>query len=299
LNPSTNLPEGNTAKPPSVDDRLALEAGLEKVVYHVGPVDVPTGLKADDMINRPLIMNFQMDKPVWVVGFKPRVVDSKGTELPSRLLHLAIVSNLHEDNPLCTDAGNGNPFMVATSLLTEVNLPQGYGYPLLATDPIESRVMLANETNEAYTDVYFEFTLLVKKMDDFANYQDVKPLLVEIDPCKHETVEIAPKDSVDFSASFEMPLESSLIVANGVLEDFGSAIELSVAGSAEPFWRAESVLDESFKITELAGNPFTDAGAVKFKEGDQVDINVAYDNFSETWIRGATAAALMYLAPKD
>jgi len=290
---------GATDSPSAVEDRLALEAGLKRIVYHVGPVDLPAGLKADEMLEKPLVMNFQTDEAVWVVGFSPRVVDIRGSELPSDLLHFAVVSNMHESNPLCTDAGGGNPFVAATAMLTEVNLPNGYGYPLLPTDQLEARVMLKNESDENFVDVFFELTLAVRSMGEMANLRDVRPMLVELDPCNHETTSVAPGEFVEVNATYQMPDDAALIVAHGVLEDFGSMVELTAKDETEPFWKSEASLDEEHHILEMSDNPFEDTAGIPFKEGDLITLNVAYDNISDSWLYGATAAAMIYVAPNE
>jgi len=63
-------------------------------------------------------------------------------------------------------------------MLTEINLPQGYGYPILANDPLEAKVVLKNESSETYIDVYFELTLVVRPMNEMAGLKDVKPMLL-------------------------------------------------------------------------------------------------------------------------
>lgn len=282
-----------------VDDRMALEVGLKKLIYHVGPVDIPAGMPADEMLEKPLVMNFQTDEPVWAVGFAPRVVDSKGNELPRELLRFAIVSNMHEENPLCSDAGGGNPFVASTGTLKEINLPQGYGYPILPTDPLEAKVVFQNESREAYVDVFFEVALLVRPMGELANLKDVKPMLVEVDACKHSTVSVAPGEFSDFTATYQMPEASSLIVAYGVIQDYGTAVELSAQDEAAPFWRAEAAQDENHRIISLTGDPFEDPAGVQFGEGDSITIGVEYDNTSKSWVDAATAAAMVFVTPKE
>ncbi|MBT3182545.1 MAG: hypothetical protein HN337_08580 [Deltaproteobacteria bacterium] len=298
-NYSDGGPEVAPDSSPAIKDRLALEAGLKKIVYHVGPVDIPRGLKSEDMLEKPLIMTFQTDEPVWLVGFSPRVVDANGSKLPSELLHSAIMSNLHEENPLCSDAGGGNPFAAATSMLTEIELPQGYGYPILSTDPLEARVVLQNGSSESYVDVYFELTMLVKPMSEMTKLKDVKPMLIEIDPCTHEAADVAPGKFVEFNATYEVPDDANLIVAHGLLESYGSTVELVARDEATPFWSADANLDEEHRIVSLEGDPFEDSQGVFFKEGDAITMDISYDNSSDEWLDGVTAAAMVYLAVQE
>jgi hypothetical protein len=298
--PNFLAPEANISpSSPSVNDRLALETGLEKIVYKVGPVDLPTGMQVEEMLTKPIVMNFQTDKPMWVVGFLPKMVDAKGNELPAELLHLAVISNLHEDNPLCKDAGDGNPFAAATSMLREINLPAGFGYPVLKSDPLRMKIILKNQTAEAFSDVYFELAMLIRPMDGFAELKDVKPLLVELDPCNHDTMSVAPGKFIEMTATYDMPLGASLVVAHAILGDFGSSVELSSGDNPEPFWLAEATTDENRKIVKLEGDPFVDSNGVTFKAGDSITMNVTYDNFSDEWLNSAPAAAMIYLVPES
>lgn len=283
--------------PPSVDENLAEQAGVQRIIYHVGPVDLPAHTDAQVMIDRPLSMRFQTERELWVTGFTPKVVNANGEELPAELLHQAIVSNMHEENPLC--AGSPNPFFIASSMLTELNLPQGYGYPVLPTDPIEARVVLKNPTDTNYIDVFFEFALTAKSMNELSNLKDVKPVLLEPSPCDHAAMEAPPREFKNQNATYQVPMESSLVSANGILQDFGAAVELTKGTEAMPFWRAESVLDENHRVTALTGNPFEDAEGINFSSTDRITIGISYDNTSDAWLRGATAAAMIYLAPKD
>jgi len=284
---------------PAIADRLALEAGLKKIVYHIGPVNLPRWLESGEMLERPLVMTFQSDEPVWMVGFSPRVVDLKGSALPSDLLHMAILSNLHEENPLCSDAGGGLPFAMATSMLTDINLPQGYGYPILSTDPMEARVSLKNESSTEYQDVFFELTLLVKPMNEQSNLKDVKPMLLELDPCGHSAASIAPNDFAELSASFEASEDVAVVAAHGALSNFGSSIEVGVADDGVPFWRADAKLDSENKLLDLEGNPFVEPQGISVSEGSSMVLSVTYNNTSDKWLRGAPAAAMIYATPKE
>ena len=294
--PSADEP-APAASAPSVDEVLARESGRERIVYHVGPVDLPAGTSAEAMLGKPLTMRFQTDKAVWVTGFTPKVVDANGGELPSELLHHAIVFNMHEENPLC--AGTPNAFLLAGSTMTEVALPHGFGYPVLPTDPIEAKVVLSNPTDTDYADVFFEFTLITRPMGDLAKVRDVKPVLVELEPCTHEPMKVEPRAFVKRDAEYQAPVTGSIIAANGVLGDFGAAVELTARDELMPFWRAEGVLDDERRVIALTDNPFTDPEGHPFSQGDKIKFGASYDNSSDGWLRGATAAAMIYVAPKD
>lgn len=290
--PLSGLPEA-----PSVGEDLAKKVGVERIIYHVGPVDLPAGQTAEAMLDKPLAMRFQTDKAIWVTGFVPRVVDAGGKELPAGLLHQALVFNMHEENPLC--AGAPNPFAMATSLMTEVELPQGYGYPVLPADPIEARATLKNLTDESYSGVYFEIALITRPMSDLANMKDVRPIYLELDPCSHSPMEVEPRAFVQKSATYQVPDNGEIVVAHGALQDFGAQVWLITGKDVMPFWKAEGLQDEAHHLTALTDNPFIDAEGVAFKAGDHITVGVSYDNASDAWLKGATAGAMVYLAPRE
>lgn len=284
--------------PSVVEDRLALEAGLERIVYHVGPIDLPAGLSVKDMSEKPLTMSFQTSKAVWVVAFTPKIVDINGTELPSDLLHMAVVSNMHEENAFCADAGGGNPFAVSGALLESVSLPEGYGYPVLSSDPIQARVVLKNDSDKTYNDVFFELTLAVKPMGEFASLKDVRPFYVEPSPCDHAETDIAPKQFSEIESSFTVPFDSSVVAVQGVLGDFGSNLSLFSGEDLDPIWSANAELGEENEIVSLDSTPIKDAGSIVVKEGSVIKMSASYDNRSNSWIHKAPAAVMVYAAPK-
>ncbi len=291
--------DGPIADPNLVNDRLALDRGLEKIVYHVGPVELTAGLRAEEMAEKPLVMHFQLEKSAWAVAFSPRVVDSKGRPLPGELLQMAIVSNLHEENPFCAEAAAGNPFMATNSLLASVSLPDGYGYPILASDPLQARVVLKNPTETSYTDVFFEITLAVLPMGEFTSLRDVSPYYVELSPCDHKPASIAPAEFFEIEASYQVPRSADVVAVQGFIGDFGATLDLFAKGAQNPFFSAVANLDEESKITSLYQGDFGEGGAYALKAGDELTLRATYDNRSKGWIHSAESAAMLYASPKE
>lgn len=288
-----------TDTPPAVNEQLAAQAGLQKIIYHIGPVDLKAGTEPTQMLERPLVMRFQMDQPMWIIGFEPKVVDAHGNELSSSLLHHALLFNMHEENPICSSGATGNPFAAATSLLTKITFPEGYGYPILSTDPIESQVVLQNPTDRDIFDVYYEVTVLAKPMNEFVLLKDVAPVLIDFDPCTHATLEVPPGEFSKRQASYTLTETGSLIMAHGLLQNYGASVELNKGKEALPFWRAESRLDDQHQIQDLLNNPFEDPAGIPFLKGEAITVGVTYDNASSQWINEAFSGAMIYLAQED
>lgn len=294
---SSNLPDGSTNNAEGFQPK----AVVQKLVYHVGPANLLAGQGADEMAEKPIKLNFQVSEPVWIIAFEPKILDANGRELPGRLLHKAILSNKHDENPVCSGGGSGNPFAVATSTLTKVELPEGFGYPLIPEDPLEAKVTFQNGTGQDYTDVTFAFELTAIPMDKTAGFNDVKTILLDTDPCEYKPIALEPGKFLEKSQTFTIAKGGSLMVANGVLSDYGVSVALTHQNEGKatlvPFWRAEAEFDESHQIINLSPNPFIDMAGKKIANGDKLTLGVTFDNYSDEWKNAATGAAMIYLAP--
>lgn len=268
-------------------DDLKNPQSVQKLVYHVSSASGP--------------LSFQVLEPVWVTGFASKVIDSKGNLLPGRLIQKALLFNRGEENPLCAQAQNGNPFAMATSTLTPVVLPEGFGYPLMPQDQLLAKVAFNKAGLEEYSDVIFSFELTAIPMGKAKTIKDLQPFLLDQDPCDYKPASIEPGAFVEKNKTFTLPDAGSLIIANGLLSDYGVSVSLAHQTgnnlTAVPFWRAEALLDEERHIINLSDNPFLDPSGKKMKKGDKLTLGIAFDNFSDAWHNEATGSALVYIAP--
>ncbi|MBI5299661.1 MAG: hypothetical protein HY877_05140 [Deltaproteobacteria bacterium] len=306
-NPSSTSPGGVGVSSTNAGSQNNFDFGnqisVQKMIYHVGPVDLPAGQSVDVMLDKPAILRFQVTEPVWVIGFEPKVINGDGKALTGQLLYKALVVNKHESNPVCASGNSGNPFAVATSTLTKVELPEGFGYPILPKDPLEAKVVFHNPTDKDYSGVVFSFEIQAIPMEKGKGISDVKAMLLDTDPCNHKPIAIEPGAFVEKSHTFTIPNNGNLMVANGLLSDYGVAVSLTHQegdkASLVPFWRAEATLDETHRIIDLTPNPFIDPAGKKIAQGDKLTLGVSFDNFSEKWHNEATGSAMVYLAPSD
>lgn len=275
----------------------------QKMIYHVGPADLLAGEPVEPTLDSAETLTFQVSEPVWVTGFTPKVVDSNGQELPGQLLHKAILFNKRESNPMCTTGNGGNPFAVATSALTKVQLPEGFGYPLLPDDPLEAKAVFLNKSNQDYLGVMFEFELETIPMEQVQAYSDVRAMLLDPDPCEHKPLTLEPGEFSETNKTFTVPEGGHLMVANGILSNYGVAVSLTHSEGGDisvvPFWRAEAQLDAHHQIVDLTPNPFLDPDGKQIRAGDKMTLGVTFDNFQDSWNNEATGGAMIYLAPEN
>ncbi|MFH1654439.1 MAG: hypothetical protein ABIE74_10365 [Pseudomonadota bacterium] len=293
-----NSPDFNNSNSPSNSDdsETIVRTDLKEFIFHIGPIDLKPNTDPTEMLDKPLTMKFQVGEPVWVIGFKPAVVDGLGKKLPGELIHRAIIYNQHESNPLCSEAKKGNPIMIASSALTEIEFPLGYAYPLLPSDPLQVEVVLQNETEGGFLGVTFELKLITKPMNEFVKMKDLKPVMVDLDPCEHKPIKIEKDEIVEKAKTFRIENASRLILANGILQDYGVTLAISKDTDPIPFWRAQAELDENYRIKNLENNPFIDPKGVAMKKGEAITFQCSFNNASKRWYNAAAAGAIMYLS---
>lgn len=293
---STN--NASSSQSESQFDSLKNPQSIQTLIYHVGPTDLP----ANRAITQAKNLNFQVAEPVWVVGFEPKVIDANGNKLPGFLLNKAVIINKNESNPLCTSASAGNPFAMATSSLTKIEFPKGFGYPLLPDHQLEAKVHFQNQPDQDYTGVAFSFELITVPMEKAKNIRDIQTLLLDPDEsCEFKPIKIEPGAFVEKSKTFTIPFNGELLVADGLLTDYGVAVSLTHHEgsniSVTPFWRAEAKMDETHHIVELSDNPFFDPSGKELHQGDKITLGVSFDNFSDTWHDQASGSAILYISP--
>jgi len=278
---------------PSQGGIPSVSTSLQKLTYKVGPFNLPAGQRAETMWESPGSIDFQTNDPLWVVSFEPTIEDGGGNELPPELLHLAILANSSERNPLCTEKDVANPFMAATSVTKKIALPDGIGYPVNPTDQLDAKVILQNPTAQDYSNVYFKFQITAVPMKNAKGYKDVAPLMLNVDPCDYYPISVAPKEFLKKGADFIVPESGLLTKAYGLLQNYGVSVALSAKDQPTPFWDAKARQDQDHKIIELT--PFEDPAGIPLKSGDGISLTVVYDNPVDSWQNNATGAVMAYI----
>ncbi len=267
---------------------------LQKMTYQLGPFDLPAGAKASAMRENPARITFSVDEPMWITTFVPQVEDADGNTLPSSLLHLAIISNDSENNPLCGDQQSGSPIAAATSSLEKIELPKGFGYAVLPEDQLEATVVLQNPRDEDYHTVYFKFTLIGEPMRVSKLTRDVFPMMLDADPCGHKPSAIEPSGYTKQQQRFTVPESGKLVAAYGLLQDYGIGLDLTRESEGKPFWSVAAKINQQHNVISIPS--FVDPDGVAFNAGDGLLMTVSYQNFSDRWFNDATNAAMVYLA---
>lgn len=296
--PNLSMKDGQseTAKP-NIGAGPVTTTNVQKLTYKVGPFSLPAGQKAEIMWESPGSITFQTDEPLWLTSFESSIEDGSGDGLPGNLLHLAVLENSSEKNPFCSDKEVPNPFIAVNSVTKEIEMPEGVGYPVLPSDQLSAKVILQNPTAQDFNGVYFKFTLTALAMKAAKNFKDVMPMMFNIDPCNYAPLAVAPKSFVRKRASFILPEDGLLTKAYGLLQDYGVGVSLTEKEQPTPFWESKAELSSDHRIVSLA--PFEDPAGLPFKAGDEISLDVIYDNQADQWQSAATGAVMAYLVRTD
>lgn len=273
------------------------ESGLVVYSYHMGPFDLPAKNSVGKIPTKSSNFNFSVEDPVWINKFEPSIEDAEGNPLPEELVHQLILVNHAEENTFCTTKQTGNPFAAVTSNMERIELPEDHAYLLMPTDPLEASVTLKNPTGTDLFGVYIKFKLVGESVEDTKIVNDVKPMLIDIDPCEHKPISIAPGQYVEKTKDVFAPESGSVVKAYGLLQNYGVSVSLYANGETEPFWQGVAEIDENYEVETL--KPFEDPAGVLLNRGDKLSLTVAYDNVSDQWYDSATGAAMVYLARSD
>jgi len=295
--PDLSLAEIKTPTPSISENGPSTSTSVQKLTYKVGPFVLPAGQKAQVMWDAPGSITFKTEEPLWVTSFESSIEDSSGGELPSSLLHLAVLTNASEKNALCTDKEVANPFVAATSITKNIDMPDGAGYPVLSEDQIDAKVVLQNPTSHDFSGVYFKFEITAVPMKAAKNIKDVMPMLLNVDPCDYSPMAVAPKEFVKKEVRFIVPENGLLTKAYGLLQDYGVGVALLEKGQPAPFWEGKAELTGDHKIVSIP--VFEDPAGVPLKAGDEISMQVAYDNQAERWQDGAIGAVMAYITRTD
>ena len=132
-------------------------------------------------------------------------------------------------------------------------------------------------------------------MNEFGKMKVLKPVLLDLDPCNHKPINVAAQEITERAATYALESDGSLLLAHGVLQDFGVTIALTKKSDAIPFWRSQANLDDYFQVQSLSNNPYIDPAGIPFKKGDTITISLAFNNPTDKWSKNATAGAIVYL----
>src|SRR3989338_4447145 len=69
----SNAATGAVTKAPGA--QIPVTTGeIQKLVYNVGPIDLPAGTQVEQSLKKPATLNFQVSEDVWMVGFTTIII---------------------------------------------------------------------------------------------------------------------------------------------------------------------------------------------------------------------------------
>ena len=249
----------------------------------------------------------------YVVGMSADVVDAAGNVVPAHhvMLHHVVFGKVMYPDLTCSSFrgydGSATPFPVQRFYAegeehAQIVLPDGYGYPNLATDVWGVLYMLMNHHAFDQT-VYLRYTVRYVTGEALT---PVKPYWFDVRNCSADPIFTVPgtggKDSTYAQhADFRMP-EGGWFVAGGAhLHGGGLSLDISDAScgaslyTSYPTWGGLEPVPIMHEPGPLAMTQFSDAVGRPVRAGDDVRITATYDD-SRPHMR-VMGIALLFLAP--
>lgn len=266
----SDVPGASAANPGllEVADRRA-EGVLE---LRVGPFFLPHGMP--HMRAPAQFMEVPFDG--WIHGFRWRLVDRDGNELPDRFLHHVNVIDVDHRELFSPIARR---IMAAGRETKAQSLPQILGVPVEKGDRWAVVVMLANSTGEdhprAYLELELEFSLpddhLVNPRNVFPFYTDVMP------PVGDKSFPVPPGRTVKSWTGSPL-VDARLLALGGHLHDYGKELRLEEASSGDVLWSVEPETEGPHHVKRVPVSELWMRGGIKVEKERDYRVVAVYQN---------------------
>lgn len=295
-------------------------AEIKQYEFRYGPVSVgPYQVLQKDM-------TFNIPKPDvdgYVTAMDVDVVDAEGKQVPINrlMLHHIVFATYGRGDRTCNeftawDSQSTLPawaerFYAAGEERAKMRLPQGYGYPVKASEQWLMTYMMMNHRNR--TDrAFIEYNVTV---DTNPNLKPVEPYWLDVEDCKFDPVyDVAGGkrrgSTHTHTKTWTVPKAGRIVAAGGHLHGGGKDLTLRRRGCPgggeiyssrpvwgsrrHPFYNVRPILHEPGPI-HMSG--FTSAQGAPVAAGEQVVLESNYDAaLPHTRVMGILIA---YLAPDD
>ncbi len=216
---------------------VRVDAGKHTVVLTAGPWSVapnPEGYAASahSHHSQPALQEFTWPVNGWVRGFKLRVIDAAGRDLPRALIHhLGVVNFARRQLVL----GAPERLLAIGQETGDAHLPATVGIPVTAGMPMGITMGWFNETSATIPDARIELTIEYLPANQNPAPISVLPLVVSV--IKEVGVPSGfdiPPGASSWQADFHVPMNGRVLGAGAHMHDNGVEVSLLDASFPNP-----------------------------------------------------------------
>jgi len=221
-----------------LEQKLDEEAHV--ITLREGPMNLPARTSHMHAAQPPdLVWTIPVDG--WLLGYTPRLVDSRGGAVPGSLLHHTAFWNVRRPDFLCRNKEE-HIFGAGGEMNVWPPLPS-YGYRVHKGDQVRIETMVHNPTGTGHPAVWLEVAISYAPFDSAAPIKSVYPAWIDVQECRSSGYDLPPGKSSK-TGFVTLPFGGALLGVGGHLHDYGRELLLRDAAARREIARLDAAVDQ-------------------------------------------------------
>jgi hypothetical protein len=229
--------------------------------------------------------DFRIDEPVWIIGYRTEILDSKGR--PPRENYLC--HTFFGDQRVTQHQDQELKGIYSDAFTPEVRLPDGFGI-LLTPDESLHWMPMFNNRDPQPTRVAMKTVLLLIRDKDLKKpltplYSTLRsvavPHLFYVPPGRHEK-----------NTTFELPFDGKIHFLGTHIHPHGVSIELFNVSRGERVWKGSRRLDNEGRMVGM--EVYSSGDGYPVHAGEAYRVTAVYDNPTRTPIDAMAGLFMLY-----
>jgi hypothetical protein len=294
-----------TAQAPAADsvESLAVQVDSSRhtVTITTLPFDLPDMSEMTDHSKSHDTPVFKFEWPIegWFRGFRIRVMNADGTDLPRRLMHHLIMIN-YDRRQLIYDAAER--LWGAGVETGNFSLPKTIGVPLTPGTELGMYIAWHNNLGHDLSGVRTQIVMEWTPRNQLPRPVDVLPLYLDVNLTVGGGNEFdVPPGRSEKAHEFMVPAEGRILGVSGHLHDYGREVRLEDAETGKVLTRVEARTRADGTLRGVERRLFGVSGeGLRLKGGHRYRVVAVYENpTTDTLVKGAMGSMVGIFAPKD
>lgn len=256
----------------------------------VSQVEFSTGLfslnsKVLGYIQPGTSREFRVSEPVWVIGYRTEIYDSKGKQPQENYICHTFVS----DQPVMQGLKQKLDALYSDGFTREIEFPEGFGVVLTPDDDLHWLPLFNNRADSpAQVEMKVRLTVIREKHLKmplrrlYATLRSVQlPHLFFVPPGRHEQ-----------RTTFEFPFDGRLHFIATHVHPHGTSMELYDIARSTRVWKGNRMIDSATGVAAM--EVYSDSDGYSVQAGDSYRITSVYENPMAYKIDGMAGLFMFY-----